>query len=45
MRKRARRRWKSMSYALVGALILVGCYISVQIGELKLQEKREQSGK
>ena len=33
-----------MSYALVGALILVGCYISVQIGELKLQEKREQSG-
>ena len=44
MRKRARRRWKSMSYALIAALILLGCYISVQIGEFKLQEKREESG-
>ena len=41
MRKRARRRWKSMSYALIAALILLGCYISVQIGEFKLQEKEK----
>ena len=33
-----------MSYAVMAALILIGCYISVQIGEFKLQEKREKSG-
>jgi len=42
-RKRARRRWKSMSFAAVVSMILLICYIGGQIAELKLEEKRIES--
>lgn len=42
-RNRARRRWKSMSFAVLAALILIGCYVGVQISEFKLDELKEQS--
>lgn len=42
-RMRARRRWKSMSFAAVSAVILLACYMGVEIAGLKLQDLRTES--
>jgi len=42
-RMRARRRWKSMSFAAVSAVILLGCYLGIEITGLKLLDRRDKS--
>lgn len=44
-RMRARRRWKSMSFAAVSAIILLCCYLGVEIAGYKLLDRRAQSAK